>query len=322
MNLELGKKIASLRKIQKITQAQLAEYLSVQPQTISRWETEGGLPEITLLPQIATFFGISLDELFGMNDMEQIENLVYKYSVIRDEKNFEEVKRNIELALCSIEEQLHNSINTDSEELKQKRERLLAWKVHIYIQKSRAAQDEAETLLDSLMEEVTEVNNSLYWSLKLQKQQFRIQRGEGRFVLKETRAKWEKTICLGHLHCYMSALMEMERGNEILQLWEQENVQQLVSTINNHTVALWQIMFYGTVIQQDLSFFEKYFDKFKKHANKEELFDAECNLLKLYKVFEMESEIKKCKASLLTLLEDLTINEYSKYIFLNRINEL
>lgn len=64
MNLELGKKIAFLRKMQKVTQTQLAEYLAVQPQTISRWETEGGMPDITFLPKIAIFFGISLDELF------------------------------------------------------------------------------------------------------------------------------------------------------------------------------------------------------------------------------------------------------------------
>ena len=56
MALELGKRIATLRKMQKITQAQLAEYLSVQPQTISRWEAEGGMPDITLLPKIALFF--------------------------------------------------------------------------------------------------------------------------------------------------------------------------------------------------------------------------------------------------------------------------
>ena len=54
--MELGKKIASLRKQNKITQAKLAEYLAVMPQTISRWEADGGTPDVMLLPKIATFF--------------------------------------------------------------------------------------------------------------------------------------------------------------------------------------------------------------------------------------------------------------------------
>ena len=71
-----------------------------------------------------------------MSDMEQIENLVYKYSAIRDERSFEEANRSIDLALRSIEEQMYDDKHTNSPELKQKREQLLAWKVHIYIQKS------------------------------------------------------------------------------------------------------------------------------------------------------------------------------------------
>ena len=104
--MELGKKIASLRKQNKITQVQLAEYLAVLPQTVSRWEADGGTPDVTLLPKIAMFFCVSLDELFGMNDMEQIENLVYKYSVLRDEKSFDEVMRKIDSSVEEIEEQM------------------------------------------------------------------------------------------------------------------------------------------------------------------------------------------------------------------------
>ena len=49
MSLEFGKKIAALRKMQGVTQVQLADYLMVQPQTVSRWESEGGTPDIMLL---------------------------------------------------------------------------------------------------------------------------------------------------------------------------------------------------------------------------------------------------------------------------------
>ena len=61
--MTIGEKIAMLRKEQHITQTELAEYLFLVPQTISKWEVGNGTPEISLLPKIATFFGVSIDEL-------------------------------------------------------------------------------------------------------------------------------------------------------------------------------------------------------------------------------------------------------------------
>ena len=104
--MDFGKRIAELRKLKKATQAQLAEYLTVNPQTVSRWEAEGGTPDVMLLPKIASFFEVSLDELFGMTDMEYINNLVYKYSVLRDEKSFEEVMRSIPESSATLQEHI------------------------------------------------------------------------------------------------------------------------------------------------------------------------------------------------------------------------
>ncbi len=71
MKLKIGEKIALLRKEKEITQTELADYLFLAPQTISRWEVGSGAPEITLLPKIATFFGVSIDELFGLTSLER-----------------------------------------------------------------------------------------------------------------------------------------------------------------------------------------------------------------------------------------------------------
>ena len=66
MKLSIGEKIALLRKEQNITQTELAEYLCLAPQTISRWELGNGAPEISLLPKIAACFGVSIDDLFAL----------------------------------------------------------------------------------------------------------------------------------------------------------------------------------------------------------------------------------------------------------------
>lgn len=61
----IGIKILTLRKNKHLTQAQLAEALSVTPQSISKWENQLSAPDLSLLPMIARFFGITMDELFG-----------------------------------------------------------------------------------------------------------------------------------------------------------------------------------------------------------------------------------------------------------------
>lgn len=60
----IGKNIRRLRLAQNITQSQLAQTLGVAYQTVSKWETEATLPDTMLLPEIAAFFGVSIDELF------------------------------------------------------------------------------------------------------------------------------------------------------------------------------------------------------------------------------------------------------------------
>ena len=56
MKLTVGEKIALLRKEKNITQTELAEYLVLAPQTISRWEVGNGAPEISLLPPSASVY--------------------------------------------------------------------------------------------------------------------------------------------------------------------------------------------------------------------------------------------------------------------------
>lgn len=314
MSLELGKRIAVLRKIQGVTQAQLADYLMVQPQTVSRWESEGGTPDITLLPRIAAFFNVSIDELFGLTDMEQIDNLVYKYSVLRDDKSFEEVMRRIDVALHSVTEE-------KTEELRQKQEQLLAWKVHIYIQKSRKAMEEAEKILDTLLQE-TEEGSKLDLPLKLQKNQFLIQKGEGRVVLKKTKAVWDETQNVESLYCYMAALMELDRGTEIMYLWETDSVQNLVKSVNAATTPLWQIMFWSAANERNEEFFQKWFEVFKKEAEACAVFEAEWTWTGLLKELGREQEKEEYKEKLLEAVERLSLNEYLKMNYVKRIQAL
>ena len=309
--MELGKKIASLRKIKNITQAQLAKYLSVNPQTVSRWEAEGGTPDVMLLPKIASFLGVSLDELFGVTDMEQINNLVYKYSVLRDEKSFEEVMQRMELALNSLYEEYEGAKGEKKEVIQQKIQQIKTWKIHIYIQKSRGALELAEKELDALRKEIN-IDNPLYIPLKLQKQQLRIQFGDKVSVLKESKREWKENPCKETLYVYMAALNDAQHSSEILKLWETSEVKGIVENTDTERVALWQIMFNCTVIEQNIDFFEKYYAQYKQFASEECLFEVKWLYAELCDVKGREKEKEKLKEELCASLENLKFNTYIK----------
>ncbi len=73
--LKIGEKIKELRKAQDITQEKLADYLNISYQAVSKWENGLALPDITLVPQLANFFGVSADELLGITKPEQSQEL-------------------------------------------------------------------------------------------------------------------------------------------------------------------------------------------------------------------------------------------------------
>jgi transcriptional regulator with XRE-family HTH domain len=68
-------KIAVLRKMKGIGQQELADALGVSFQSVSKWETEVTMPDITLLPDIAEYFDISVDELLGIKPLRQQDYL-------------------------------------------------------------------------------------------------------------------------------------------------------------------------------------------------------------------------------------------------------
>ena len=71
MQLNLGKKIRELRHRDGITQETLAEVLGVTSQAVSRWESMTSYPDMEIVPSIANYFDISIDELFGYSNVRE-----------------------------------------------------------------------------------------------------------------------------------------------------------------------------------------------------------------------------------------------------------
>ena len=71
MELLIGEKIRRLRRERDLTQEEVAAHLGVSFQSVSKWERGDGYPDITMLPALANYFGVSVDDLLGMSEIEK-----------------------------------------------------------------------------------------------------------------------------------------------------------------------------------------------------------------------------------------------------------
>ena len=71
--LYIAENLKSLRKSKDWTQEDMAEIISISPQSISKWERGETYPDITLLPTLANLFNVSVDAIIGMDKINKIE---------------------------------------------------------------------------------------------------------------------------------------------------------------------------------------------------------------------------------------------------------
>lgn len=91
--LNLGENLTRLRHKKKVTQEQVADFAGVTKASVSKWETRQSTPDIMLLPRLASYFGVSVDELLGYEPQlgkEQIERIYQELRQEFSEKPFEE----------------------------------------------------------------------------------------------------------------------------------------------------------------------------------------------------------------------------------------
>ncbi len=78
MSNSLGSNIRNFRKNKGFTQEELAGMLGVTPQAVSRWESEVGLPDVSMIVPIAQTLGITTDALLGYQQQSQDEKITQK----------------------------------------------------------------------------------------------------------------------------------------------------------------------------------------------------------------------------------------------------
>ena len=111
MNQSLGGRIAELRRKKNMTQEELAAELGVTAQAVSKWENDLSCPDITLLPQLARLFGVTIDELLGNQNQPEttllpeeqrkpLKDMIFRIYV--NTKEGDKVRVNLPMALVQV----------------------------------------------------------------------------------------------------------------------------------------------------------------------------------------------------------------------------
>ena len=115
--MTIGKNIAELRKAKGVKQDELARFVGITAQAVSKWEN-GGAPDTELLPKIADYFNVSIDELFGR---ERNTSIDIQDAILRDitkTKVDDRISRAFELCWM-IEQSMYGTIFSDSERFRE-----------------------------------------------------------------------------------------------------------------------------------------------------------------------------------------------------------
>lgn len=106
----LGQRITKLRKGRDLTQDELAEKMGVSSQAVSKWENDISCPDVMMFPQLADFFGVTIDELMRGHPSEAVRVVPAEerdlnkvlLKIVVDSSNGDKVRVNLPFSLIKM----------------------------------------------------------------------------------------------------------------------------------------------------------------------------------------------------------------------------
>ena len=107
MTIKLAENLQLLRKEKGITQEELANVFNVTSQSVSKWELGLSCPDISVLPEIAEYYKVSIDELLGYKPMTSINSVYIQiksfFQTIKDDGEYMDAVFRISRLCASME---------------------------------------------------------------------------------------------------------------------------------------------------------------------------------------------------------------------------
>jgi len=110
MKLMIGNRLKILRHDRDLTQEEVATHIGISCQSISKWERGDGYPDITMLPTLANYFGVTVDELIGMDEISSAKKLDDINQKWQENRVFGNHKENVELMRYALKIYPNNAL--------------------------------------------------------------------------------------------------------------------------------------------------------------------------------------------------------------------
>lgn len=153
-----GETLKKIRKQKDMTQEQLAEYLNISPQSVSKWETNLTIPDITMIPMLANIFDVTTDMLLGVDidaKEKRIEAIVKEANNHFFKHQYDEAEKLLRTALKEY---------PNSYKLMDKLALVLSFNANYYNNRN-GNEEEIITLGEKILAECTD-DNLRYWSIQ------------------------------------------------------------------------------------------------------------------------------------------------------------
>lgn len=309
----IGRNIARYRKERGLTQTQMAEFLCVTPQTISKWETENGAPDITLLPKIALFLEVSIDDLFGISNINQVEDLVLRYSVLRQEHLYQEAMRALEHKLSTV----------SAETQEQEYYKLQGLKTHLFVQNAREKIKNGMDVSREMLERIgSDYEHPWYLPFKLQLTLFHKMDGDIRECCRSSREQFEKEPNEITLRILCETLMMFEQYEQIAQLFLEDKVTALLREVNEKNKDIFILQISVAAKLDEVETAERLAGRLKDGCDVREWFDIQWMLADMYQEMGNTNKLGSAREELLVLLERIEEKEYIKERYREQLMKL
>ena len=307
MDNGIGNKIYHLRKAKNITQMQLAEFLYVTPQTVSKWESGNGTPDISLIPKIATFFDVSLDYLFNVADSQRVKTLILKYSVLKDDYSFSQ-------ALSMIDSVLDDeTISTEA------KKEYLSLKGHLFLQKGRDSIDKA---LDATNQALELSEDQDRMPLLLQTYLLRAMNGDYDAIRSESRHSFESNPSADTLYTYLETLTILKDFEEICNLIKNNKNAINLCQDKSKTTHIWIQYFRALTELSKEKEAKLLYEELIQTVSEQEKFAILMLYAKMLSKLGKADELNAIKDQALNILDFLDYNEYIRREIRAQIEEL
>lgn len=110
MELMIGEKLKKLRRNKDLTQEEVAAHLGISFQAISKWERGEGYPDITMLPILANYYQVTVDELIGMDEISSAQKLDEINRVWEENRQARKHKENVALMREALKSYPNNAL--------------------------------------------------------------------------------------------------------------------------------------------------------------------------------------------------------------------